>query len=63
MEINFAYIVCIIVIASLCWYGNEILNKIPVLKPVVAFIIVAVSVICLLDALGLLHNMHNVRVS
>ena len=63
MDINFGYIICIIVIGSLCWYGNEILNKIPVLKPVVCFLIVAVCVVCLLDALGLMHGIHNVRVN
>lgn len=63
MEINFGYIICIIVIGSLCWYGNEILNKMPLLKPIVSFLIVAVAVICLLDALGLMHGIHSMRVN
>ncbi len=63
MDINFGEIIVIIVIASLCWYGNETINKVPGLKPIVSFIIVAVSVLCLLQAIGLLGSMGHVHIN
>lgn len=56
MTINIIQIILIIIGAGLCWYVNEKLNSIPVLKPIVQVLIVVISVLFLLHSLGLLHS-------
>ena len=56
MHISIVGIFVICVVAGLCWYVNETLNSVPVLKKVVAVIIVVVAVICLLQSTGVLGN-------
>jgi hypothetical protein len=53
MDINIVSIIVIIVIAGLCWWANQKLNTVPVLKNVVDVIIVVVAVLCLLSATGI----------
>lgn len=57
MDINILAIVVIIILACLAWWANEKLNTVPVLKTVVQVIIVVVSVLLLLQNLGLTHNL------
>lgn len=59
MDINFKEIIVIVVIASLCWYGNETLNRVPGLKPIISFLIILISVLCLLQSTGLMTGMHS----
>ena len=54
MTINLIQIIVILVIAGLCWYSNEKLNSVPVLKNVVSVLIVVVSVLMLLQSSGLI---------
>jgi len=56
MVINIIQIVVILIIAGLCWYANNALNKVPVLQNVVNVLIVVVSVLMLLSSLGVLPN-------
>lgn len=61
MDIDIIRIIVIIVIAGLCWFANEKLNNIPVLKTVIQVIIVVVAVLLLLQSLGIMGN--NMRIS
>jgi hypothetical protein len=56
MHISIIGIFVICVVAGLCWYVNETLNTVPVLKKVVAVIIVVVAVLCLLQSVGVLGS-------
>ena len=56
MEINLIQIIAIIIIAGLCWYANAALNTIPVLKNVINVLIVVISVLALLNSLGIFHG-------
>lgn len=59
MEINLIQLVLIIVIAGLCYWANEKLNTVPVLKTVVQVVIVVVAIILLLQSLGIMHHGSN----
>ncbi len=61
MHIDLGNIFVICVIAGLCYYVNEMLNKVPLLKTVVTVIIVVVAVLLLLQSVGLINT--NVSVS
>lgn len=61
MHINFGEIFVICVIAGLCLYVNEMLNKVPVLKTVATVVIVVVSVLLLLQSVSLINT--NIRVN
>ena len=56
MQINLVQIIVIIVLAALCWYANNQLNPIPILKSVVNVLIVIVSVLLLLQSAGLVSS-------
>ena len=62
MDIHLMQIVVILIIAGLCWYANEALNSVPVLKTVIRVIIVVVSVLLLLQSLGLVDSHSSVSV-
>lgn len=62
MTINLVSIIVIIIIAGLCYWANEQLNNVPVLKTVVKVIIVVVAVLMLLQACGLLGGSTTVTV-
>ncbi len=62
MTINLMQIIVIIVIAGLCWYANNALNQIPVLRNVVNVLIVVVSVLMLLSSVGLIGGMGTITV-
>ena len=62
MEINLVSILVIVIIAGLCWYANNALNNVPVLKNVINVIIVVVSVLLLLQSAGLIDTNSHVRV-
>lgn len=63
MEINLIQIVVIIVIAGLCWYVNEALNRVPTLKQVVSVLIVVISVLMLLQSLGIFGTSTHIRIN
>jgi hypothetical protein len=64
MHISIVSIFVICVIAGLCWYVNETLNAVPVLKKVVAVVIVVVAVLCLLQSMGVMGDWNSsVRVN
>lgn len=54
MKINVAAVILIIIFASLSYWANETLNQVPGLKPIVKVLIVAISIILLLQAIGLI---------
>lgn len=58
MHISIVNIFVICVIAGLCWYVNEALNTVPVLKKVVSVIIIVVAVLCLLQSTGLIGGLN-----
>ena len=62
MNIDIIAIVVIVVLASLAWWVNGMLNKIPVLKTVIDVIIVVAAVLLLLQSLGLVGGSTSVSV-
>ncbi len=54
MDINILAIVVVIILAGLCWYANEQLNNIPVLKSIIRVLIVVLSVLMVMQNMGLL---------
>ena len=63
MDINIVSIIVILVLAALAWFANETLNKIPVAKPFVSVIIVIVTVLMLLQSMGLVGGHSTIRIS
>jgi hypothetical protein len=59
MQINLIAILVIVILAGLCYYANNALNNVPVLKNVINVIIVVVSVLMILQSTGLLGSTHS----
>lgn len=56
ITINVIGILVIVVLASLAWWVNEQVNKLPVLSKIVRIIIVVVAVLALLYSLGMISG-------
>ena len=56
MDINIIQLVVIVVIAGLCWWVNEKLNNVPMLKTVIQVVIVVVAILLVLQSLGIMHG-------
>ena len=63
MEINIMSILVICIVAGLAWWVNETLNNIPKLKQVIQVLIVVVSVLLVLQSLGIVNSGTSLRVS
>lgn len=61
MTIDVVRVVLIVVLASLAWWANEKLNRVPVARTVVSVLIVVVAVLLLLQAFGLIGGSITVR--
>jgi hypothetical protein len=62
VDINIIQLIVIIVIAGLCWWANETLNNIPVLKKVIQVLIVVIAVLLVLQSLGIMGSNTTIRV-
>jgi hypothetical protein len=63
MDIDIVRIIVILVIAGLCWYANNALNKVPVLVTVINVLIIVFSVLLVLNASGLMtSNAGHIRI-
>jgi predicted PurR-regulated permease PerM len=58
MDVNILQLVVICAIAWLCWWVNDMLNKVPILNTVIKVIIVVVAVLLVLQSLGLVSGGH-----
>lgn len=58
MDIDIIRILVICVVAGLCWWANNKLNTVPVLRKVVQVIIVVVAVLLVLQSLGVMSSTH-----
>jgi hypothetical protein len=56
MDINIIQLIVICVIAGLCWWANETLNSVPILKKVVQVIIMVAAVLLVLQSLGVMGS-------
>jgi hypothetical protein len=56
VDINILQLIVICIIAGLCWWANETLNTVPVLKKVIQVLIVVVAVLLVLNSLGVTHS-------
>ena len=56
MHINIMDILVIVILAGLCYYVNNALNNVPVLKNVINVIIIVVSVLLILQSVGLVGS-------
>ncbi len=56
MNVNIEHIIVIIVLAWLCYWINNQINKEPMLNNVVKVLIVSVSVLLMLQSLGLFNS-------
>lgn len=61
MHVDIMTIVVICIIAGLCYWVNEKLNAVPVVKTVVQVIIVVVAVLLILQSLNLVSS--NITIS
>lgn len=62
MEINILQLIVIIVLAGLAWYANNTLNNVPGLKPLINVLIVIVSVLLVLQSVGLISSTSSLRI-
>jgi uncharacterized membrane protein YwzB len=58
VDVNIIQLIVIVIIAGLCWWANESLNNVPVLKKVVQVLIVVVAVLLVLQSLGVMGDNH-----
>lgn len=62
MDIDIVRIFLIVVFASLAWWANLQLNKVPTLNNIVGVLIVVIAVVLLLQSLGIMGHSTTVRV-
>lgn len=56
MVINLIGIIVVIILAGLAYYANEQLNNVPILKNIVRVLIVVVSVLLIMQNMGLISG-------